>query len=708
MVPIKLTLRNFMCYRDKVPPLNLEGIHVACLCGDNGHGKSALLDAMTWALWGEARAKSDDDLINLGQSEMEVEFEFSVGQNRYRVIRKRTKSSLKRTGQSLIDLQVATAEGFVPINGDTLRETQRKIIEILRMDYQTFINSALLLQGRANEFSIKTPAQRKEVLGYILGLSFYDELEKRAKDCSREKEIAYQKLASEIMRAEQELEQKPDYEVKLQSIQKTLDSISNEVKRQESHLSSLQQSKKALELKEEQLRDIERQIDNANKQIQVLDGRIKELLLRIQRYENILSSYQQNSTNVKKLLQELSIKEQNLVEKRENEKRLSGQLDILNSTNTRLESEGKEIKGKLQLLEKGEAECPLCGSKLGAEERNRIIANYESQIRDKRDEYRANSERIQTKEAELKALGQEIKRVETSIAVERTRLERQTGDLERQRSEAEELLPKEKEALDGIQKDIENWRDIAEKSTEKREKLFAEFSTLSNLTDELKRVENAYRQLQEQERELREDSGKIQESLHRCTQLEAEKEEKTKELRQTAEERSIYDELTIAFGKKGVQALIIEKALPEIEEEANRLLGKMTDNRMSFKIESQRDTKKGDTIETLDIKIADELGTRGYEMFSGGEAFRVNFALRIALSRLLARRAGAPLPTLIIDEGFGTQDNTGREKLVEAINSIQEDFEKILVITHIEELKDAFPVRIDVLKTEEGSTFSIN
>ena len=171
---------------------------------------------------------------------------------------------------------------------------------------------------------------------------------------------------------------------------------------------------------------------------------------------------------------------------------------------------------------------------------------------------------------------------------------------------------------------------------------------------------------------------------------------------------SLHRDLAEAFGKKGIQALLIETALPEIESEANRLLGRMTDNRMHLRIESQRDTKKGDTIETLEIKISDELGTRNYELFSGGEAFRVNFALRIALSKLLARRAGAPLPTLIIDEGFGTQDSTGREKLVEAINSVQDDFEKILVITHIEELKDAFPVRIEVTKTEEGSTFSLN
>ena len=120
-----------------------------------------------------------------------------------------------------------------------------------------------------------------------------------------------------------------------------------------------------------------------------------------------------------------------------------------------------------------------------------------------------------------------------------------------------------------------------------------------------------------------------------------------------------------------------------------------------------RDTKAGDTIETLDIKISDEIGVRNYEMYSGGESFRANFAIRVALSRLLARRAGAQLQTLIIDEGFGTQDSRGRERLIEAINSIAQDFERILVITHIEELKDAFPVRIEVVKTAEGSQFTV-
>jgi exonuclease SbcC len=134
----------------------------------------------------------------------------------------------------------------------------------------------------------------------------------------------------------------------------------------------------------------------------------------------------------------------------------------------------------------------------------------------------------------------------------------------------------------------------------------------------------------------------------------------------------------------------------------------MTASRMHVRFETQREAKSTDnTIETLDIRISDELGTRDYELYSGGEAFRVNFAIRIAMSKVLARRAGARLQTLVIDEGFGTQDGPGRERLVEAINTIQNDFEKIIIITHIDELKDAFPARIEVWKTPEGSRLMV-
>src|SRR5256714_5573768 len=92
MIPLRLELRNFLSYAEDHPALSLEGIHVACLSGSNGHGKSALLDAMVWALWGEARggSRSGDDLIRHGANEMLVCLEFEMDGSRYRVTRKRT------------------------------------------------------------------------------------------------------------------------------------------------------------------------------------------------------------------------------------------------------------------------------------------------------------------------------------------------------------------------------------------------------------------------------------------------------------------------------------------------------------------------------------------------------------------------------------------------------------------------------------------
>ena len=178
--------------------------------------------------------------------------------------------------------------------------------------------------------------------------------------------------------------------------------------------------------------------------------------------------------------------------------------------------------------------------------------------------------------------------------------------------------------------------------------------------------------------------------------------------RSAGSKRALYDELKLAFGKNGIPAMIIETAIPELEAGANRLLNRMTDGRMSLMLTTQREKITGGVAETLDIQIADELGTRAYEMFSGGEAFRIDFALRVALSQMLARRAGAQLRTLFIDEGFGTQDEEGRNKLVEAITAIQDDFDLILVITHIEELRDSFPVHVLIEKMEtSGSRISV-
>ncbi|GAB4428208.1 MAG: hypothetical protein Kow002_17110 [Anaerolineales bacterium] len=189
----------------------------------------------------------------------------------------------------------------------------------------------------------------------------------------------------------------------------------------------------------------------------------------------------------------------------------------------------------------------------------------------------------------------------------------------------------------------------------------------------------------------------------RKAKLAAEREEKTRLIAR-------YKTLERAFGKNGVPALLIEQALPQIETRANELLDRLSDGGMSIRFVTQaeyKDKKRDDLKETLDIQISDGAGVRDYEMYSGGEAFRVNFAVRLALSEMLAQRKGARLQTLVIDEGFGSQDVQGRQRLIEAINLVKGDFAKILVITHLDELKDAFPTRIEVEKTAQGSVVEV-
>ncbi len=92
MIPVQLILKNFLSYRDAT--LDFRGLHTACISGSNGAGKSSLLEAITWAIWGESRATAEDDVIYSGAKEVRVDFTFQSNQQKYRVIRTRIRGGL--------------------------------------------------------------------------------------------------------------------------------------------------------------------------------------------------------------------------------------------------------------------------------------------------------------------------------------------------------------------------------------------------------------------------------------------------------------------------------------------------------------------------------------------------------------------------------------------------------------------------------------
>jgi len=856
MIPVKLGMRNFMCYQDNVPSLSFDGIHTACICGDNGNGKSALIDAVTWALWGKARAKSDDDLIHQGQVEMEVEFDFAVSEQPYRIIRKHSKPRRRRgSGQTILEFQVATGNGFRSISGNSVSQTQQKIIDTLHMDYDTFKNSAYLRQGHADEFTIKRPGERKQVLADILELSLYDQLEEQAKDLAKEQEAGKLQLESAINDISDELTRKPVYESELEQAQKELSGADAITKEQELQLNRLRQEKQALENRKLQLSQLEEHITKTEREMKRWDDQARQHLSRIKGYEELLTqrsiieegytqfteakelddeldqkfrlvsrlnerkykldmaitkagqqllqdhaiaqnriteleTLSQKLPSLRNELQHMQVERKRLTEieetlrqKKQSNQELRAQFHQLGTNKSRLEKEIEEIAEKLNLLAtQGDAKCPLCETELGTDERQRIETKYAADKDNKSGALKSNRAELAQKKLKIDSLEDEISQLEAILDRDRASVQSRVGILNKEVSVAEEasknlkemgeklaeieqhlarkdfaaveqealdevdselvrlgydsqqheqvrnclakleqyetakrkleeadrLINQEKESASSAEHAAQELRHSLEVDNQKRQGMVAELSLLPQLGSDLAQVEAENQALAKQQKQAQEVVWSVQAKLQRCSELELKKREKERLLGRSAKQENIYRDLAQAFGKRGVQALLIEIALPEIEAEANKLLGRMTDNRMQVKIETQRETKTGNLLETLDINISDELGTRSYEMFSGGEAFRINFAIRIALSKLLVRRAGAPLPTLVIDEGFGTQDSGGIEKVKEGIISIQDDFEKIIVITHIDELKDAFPARIEVVKTAGGSTLEVS
>ena len=169
MVPVELSLSNFLSYGVEPQTLDFSQFHVACLSGKNGQGKSALLDAITWVLWGEARKstgghKPDEELLRTGARRMKVELVFDVEEVRYRVMRAYSRSATGKTSKAEMEMQVLNADSGEgrPMTRASIRETQAYLNEILGLDYHTFINSAFLLQGTVGRvYQKRNPASEK-------------------------------------------------------------------------------------------------------------------------------------------------------------------------------------------------------------------------------------------------------------------------------------------------------------------------------------------------------------------------------------------------------------------------------------------------------------------------------------------------------------------------------------------------------------------
>jgi DNA repair protein SbcC/Rad50 len=316
--------------------------------------------------------------------------------------------------------------------------------------------------------------------------------------------------------------------------------------------------------------------------------------------------------------------------------------------------------------------------------------------------------RLKEIELELNEIGYNVEAHESIRRQEQSGRAAQTELIELEKAQSA-LEPLEREIAD-LESQVNELRVEVQRQAMERDHAAEALAVAQVNAPDLSTAELELLQLKEQENQLRMEVGAARQKVAVLEDLKTRKIALESERQTQAQLVGQLKQLERAFGKDGVPALLIEQALPQIETKANEILERISGGSMTVAFITQsayKDKRRDDRKETLDIAISDSAGTRDYDLYSGGEAFRVNFAIRLALSEVLANRAGARLQTLVIDEGFGSQDAIGRQRLIEAINLVRDDFAKILVITHIDELKEAFPVRIEVEKTMRGSVVNV-
>jgi len=477
--------------------------------------------------------------------------------------------------------------------------------------------------------------------------------------------------------------------------------LNNELRQREEEIS---ETEREIKNRADALRQIDDFISQAEKDLQ----KLPEIEQQFGEFNRRLSEIAEAERNLEKLRSELELLRQ---QKAEEEKRWQRERDELDERERAI---GYDTTAHQQCQRKAEALA-------------RFEAEFE-QIRQAENELLRQQERLERVKTEIAELNRKLATNDFAHD-ERSQLEqlnesiRKLGYDSKRHQELRAWLQRNqnipqwwqqlqtaKEQAPKIQAWIEQLRQRISDSERQLREIDAQEKQLQTQLAQLPEIEERLNELlgrrKARENELQrltEEVGALRSKLEELNRKEQEKGQLEQRLAQMREEKEDYDLLADAFGRNGIPKMILRHAVPWLEDEASRLLARLTGGRMRLRFALETQTQSGTPKEDLKIFVSDELGDRPYELYSGGERFRIDFAVRVALARLLAHRAGAPLRTLIIDEGFGSQDKEGLEAIVDAIQTVSKEFDRVLIVTHLDELRDYFPALIEVTKGSNGS-----
>lgn len=732
MEPVLLDLQNFLSYRRET--VDLSPITCAALVGENGAGKSSLLDALTWALFGQGTrggTKELDNYVTRGEKEARVEVQFRLNGAIYKVVRGRSIARNKST----LEFFILDGENWRPLSGKTLAETQKVIEETLRMDYRTFTASALVLQGQADAFTANmTDQERKEALARILGLDLWDRMQERAREKVRQFKAEVQALELNRKRLMDLVSEKDGLVSRQAAINQELGTLAAQVEDISSKATDLEAKLKQKPVLEQTLADTRRAMQKALAEIQANDQeitkarqQIAQAEQQIKAAETILARREEIEAAVE-MEAEIAQDVAEFDRQAQEYMKLQGEIAKLQQQEAawnqkvaaevaRLEAQAESAAKQAGLLGSvpcsGEVKssCPLLASARKASEllaqvkerlsRLKAQTNPYTQQRTKLEQTLVSLEYDQEAHKAARAALEDVRKT-ARLKAELDAAAEKVAMLTARIAELQEQIAALEQKNQALSAEVDNLKA-------REASIVQEIEALKPIVFELSQVQSQLNDLRRQEAALRTELGRIESSLEQVAKAEVELAEHEKKAQALKEELAVYEVLDQACGKKGgVPALVVENAVPEIERLANDILSRMAGGRLAVRLDTQAEGKTTGTMqEVLRITVLDGGIERPYQTYSGAERFMVDLALRVALSKFLAHRAGAEIKLFVLDEGLGACDQANRQAVMQAIQTVAQEFGKVLVITHIAELQDALPQRIEVTKGPDGSKVRI-
>jgi exonuclease SbcC len=756
----KLSLKNFLSF--DVAEVDLSNIRKGLILGmnnkdasdSNGSGKTSLFEAIGWAAWGESKAESIDLNVKDDRDSCLVSHEFEHDGKIVKITRGRNK----KTSQTTLDFII---DGVVS-NGSTVTDTNSKISEFLNLDYDTFVNSVYIRQDDVQSLAnTNKPNEGRELLEKALNLDEYEPYWESAKD---EHKLAVEKRdASAIIIAEEDsiLSASKLESDSIKQHENTISELEIVLKTWKGEIVKLRLKSDSTKEKMLKVEMLQVSIEKAEKDIEVLAGELDGLRKNAIAYKDSLDG---KKTDLEiKIAQEEVIKngEKAINEKEAKSKiaedkdtELKAELEEIRSRNFKAGSNSAMITGSLKGLsgkfedvkdeletakrrvenpsiEPGE-KCEHCYADLTEHSVENYVEHFKEKIKTLQASYDEIKSQIDSKIAEQEQDGKTMDTTGKEIDIKRLEIsENSKGILSKAsfKSERDAIASRladivtYKTELDNINSgaELENWKKMVQ---DKKKSLEDKTIEKDNLKIEFGKIDIDHEMAKKVIEDIAIAEGRVDGTNRNITisktsidTLKANVKnldeklaliDREKELIKNLEEVvQAYSDLVMAFSSQGIRSYVLENAIAELEVEANEILSRLSSGRLQLEFRTKKEIKKSKSDKhekmTFDVFINNGRSTLPFKQHSGGEKFRISFVLRVALSKLLLRRSKSKLEFLIIDEAVSPLDGTGVEKIMEIINSLQEDFKTILVITHRADVKSYFDEVITIEKDENGS-----